>query len=123
MHSMNQIARLTKTTLIPPTPLGEYIYYTNLDLHTTRNVYLHSSGLASYDTLSKFSMDTILKKSSVRANDNELVFDSSMAGFDCLDVSCRSFSRIDFRLTDSFSKTTNLTNSHLSCSIIFQKHG
>jgi hypothetical protein len=59
---MNQSIRLTKTTLINNTPLGENIYYTNIDLHTTRNLYLHSSVLASYDTLSKFNMDTIIKK-------------------------------------------------------------
>jgi hypothetical protein len=121
LHTMNQIIRLTKTTLIKNTPLGEFIYYTNLDLHTTRNLYLHSSVLASYDTLSNFNMDTIIKKISVKANYNELIFDSSMAGFDYLDVSRRSFQRIDFRLTDSYGNTINLKNSHWSMSIIFQK--
>jgi hypothetical protein len=62
INSMNQIIRLTKTTLIYNVPSGEHIYYTNIDLHTTRNLYLHSSVLASYDTLIKFNMDTILKK-------------------------------------------------------------
>jgi hypothetical protein len=59
---MNQIIRLTKTTLINNTPSGENIYYTNIDLHTTRNLYLHSSVLASYDTLSNFNMYAIIKK-------------------------------------------------------------
>jgi hypothetical protein len=121
--SMTQIIRLTKTTLIKSTPSGDYIYYTNIDLHTTRNLYLHSSVLGSYDTLSNFNMDTIIKKISVRANYNELIFDSSMAGFDYLDVSRRSFQRIDFRLTDSYGNTINLKNSHWSLSIIFQKRG
>jgi hypothetical protein len=44
-----------------------------------------------------------------------------MAGFDYLDVSRRSFQRIDFRLTDSYGNTINLKNSHWSLSIIFQK--
>jgi hypothetical protein len=123
LHTMNQIIRLTKTTLIKNTPSGDYIYYTNLDLHTTRNLYLHSSVLASYDTLSNFHMDTIIKKISVKANYNELIFDSSMAGFDYLDVSRRSLQRIDFRLTDSYGNTINLKNSHWSMSIIFQKRG
>ena len=56
-------------------------------------------------------MDTIIKNISVRANYNELMFDSSLAGFDQLDVSRRSFQRIDFRLTDSYGKTINLKNS------------
>jgi hypothetical protein len=120
---MNQIIRLTKTTLINNTPLGDNIYYTNIDVHTTRHLYLHSSNLASYDTLSNFNMDTILKKISVRANYNELIFDSSMAGFDYLDVSRRSFQRTDFRLTDSYGNIINLKKSHWSCSIIFQKRG
>ena len=36
-------------------------------------------------------MYTILKNISVRATYNELILDSSMAGFDYLDVSRRSF--------------------------------
>ena len=111
---MPQTIRLTKTTLITNTPWGEYIYYTNLDLHTTRNLQLHSSALASYDTLFNFNMDTLIKNISVRANYNELIVDSSMAGFDYLDVSRRSFQRIDFRLTDSCGNTINLENSHWS---------
>ena len=52
-------------------------------------------------------MDTMIKTISVRAPYNELIFDSSMAGFDLLGVSRRSFSRIDFRLTDAFGQTIN----------------
>ena len=66
-------------------------------------------------------MDTIIKKISVRANYNELIFDSSMAGFDYLDVSRRSFQRKDFRITDSFGQTINLKNLHWFFSIIFQQ--
>ena len=36
--SMSQILRLTKTSLIKHDPLGEHIYYTSLDLHTTRTL-------------------------------------------------------------------------------------
>jgi hypothetical protein len=121
INSMNQIIRLTKTTLINYTPLGENIYYTNIDLHTTRNFYLHSSVLASYDTLSNFNMDTIILKISVRANYNELIFDSSMAGFDYLDVSRRSFQRIDFRLTDSYGNTINVKNLIGVCQYFFKR--
>ena len=52
-------------------------------------------------------MDTIFKNKSVRANCNELILDSSMAGFDYLDVSRRSFPRIGFILTDSYGNTIN----------------
>ena len=98
-----------------------YIYYTTIGLHTTINLYLHSSVLGSYDTLSNFKMDTIIKKISVRANYNELIFDSSMAGFDYLDVSRRSFQRIDFRLTDSYGKTINFKKISLVAFDHFQK--
>ena len=121
INSMNQIIRLTKTKILRNNSMDDYIFYTYIDLHTTRNLYLHSSALASYDTLSNFNMDTIIKKISVHANYNELIFDNSMAGFDYLDVSRRSLQRIDFRLTDSYGKTINLKNSHWSMSIIFQK--
>ena len=62
IHSMNQVIRLTKSTLTKNSLLGEHIYYTNLDLHTTSNLLLHSSALASYDTVSNFTMETIIKK-------------------------------------------------------------
>ena len=41
---------------------------------------------------------------SVRATYNELIFDSSMAGFYYLDVSRRSLQRTDVRLTDYCGK-------------------
>ena len=62
IHNMNQIIRLTKTTLIKHTPSGDFIYYTNLDLHTEKTLHLQNYVLISYDTLSKFNMDTIIKK-------------------------------------------------------------
>ena len=67
--------------------------------------------------------DQYFKSISVRANDNELIFDSCMAGFDYLDLSRRSFSRIDFRLTDSYGEPSNYKDSHRSMSIIFQIRG
>ena len=66
--------------MIKNTPLTEYVYDENLDLHTTRNSYLHSSVLASSDTLSNFNMYTTLKQISVRATYNELIVDSSVGG-------------------------------------------
>ena len=120
---MTQVIILTKSTMIKSTPLREYIYHTNLDLHTTRHLHLHISGLGSYDTLSNFDLDAIIKNISLRVNSNELIFDSSMAGFEYLDVSRRSFQRIDFRLTDSYGKAIILKNSHWSMYTIFQKRG
>ena len=49
-------------------------------------------------------MDTIINRISIRATYNELIFDSSIAGFDDIDVSRRSVQRIYFRLTDYCGK-------------------
>ena len=81
-------------------PLTPFI--THLDLHTTRNLYLTSSSLGSYNTISNFGCGVIMKKIPVRYNYNEMLFDSSEAGYDFLDVSKRMLRRIDFRLQDSF---------------------
>ena len=64
-------------------------------------------------------MDTTIKQISVKANYNEPLFDSSMAGFDYLDVSRRSFQRIDFRFTDYYGEAINFKKSHWSMSIRF----
>ena len=72
---MSQIVRLKNTTLLNNTPLGEFSHYTTLDLHTTRTVYVHSSGLSSQFTLFNFNMDTIICLGSVRATYTEIMFD------------------------------------------------
>jgi hypothetical protein len=95
-------------------------YVTCLDLHTTRNLYLSSSSLGSYNTISNFGNDMIIKKIPVRYNYNEMLFDSAEAGYDYLDVSKRLLRRIDFRLQDSFGNIVNLNKNHWSFSLIFQ---
>ena len=52
-------------------------------------------------------MGTIIKNINVRANYNELMFDSSMAGFDYLDVFRMSFQRIHFIVTDPYGHSIN----------------
>ena len=95
-------------------------FYTYLDLHTTRNLYLNSSRLGSYNTVSNFGCDTIIKKIPVRFNYNEMLFDGSESGYDYLDVSKRSLRRIDFRLQDAFGNVINLNGNHWSFSLVFQ---
>ncbi len=97
------------------TPSAPFVTY--LDLHTTRNLYLSSSSLGSYNTISNFGNDMIIKKIPVRYNYNEMLFDSAEAG---LDVSKRLLRRIDFRLQDSFGNIVNLNKNHWSFSLIFQ---
>jgi hypothetical protein len=115
-NGLNGVLMLKRfVEITPSTP-----FVTNLDLHTTRNLYLSSSSLGSYNTISNFGNDMIIKKIPVRYNYNEMLFDSAEAGYDYLDVSKRLLRRIDFRLQDSFGKIINLNNNHWSFSLIFQ---
>jgi hypothetical protein len=102
------------------TLLADVPFHTYLDLHTTRNLYLTSSSLGSYNTVSNFGSDTIIKKIPVRFNYNEMLFDGAESGYDYLDVSKRSLRRIDFRLQDVFGNLINLNGNHWSFSLIFQ---
>ena len=98
-------------------------FYAYLDLHSTRNLYLQSSALASYDTVSNFGNDTIIKKIPVRANFNEVIFDNASEGFDYLTVSRRTLRHIDFRLVDTQNNIIDMRGTHWSFSIVFQKIG
>lgn len=115
IKSLNQILRITESVEI--TNLTNYEAY--IDLHTTRNLYLHSSALCSYNIISNFNLDTIIKKIPVRANYNEMLYDSASDGFDYLDLTRRSLNRLDFRLTDSYGNLINLHNNHWSMSLVF----
>ena len=115
-NSLNGVLMISETaSLVDGVPFS-----THLDLHTTRNLYLTSSSLAAYNTVSNFGPDTIIKKIPVRFNYNEMLFDSAESGYDYLDVSKRSLQRIDFRLQDAFGKIINLNGNHWSFSLIFQ---
>jgi hypothetical protein len=118
-HSLNGVLRIGKTSheFQEGVPYVAYI-----DLHTTRNLYITSSKLASYNVISNFENDVIIKKIAVKANYSEMLFDTADAGYDFLDVSRRALSRIDFRLQDSFGNIVDLRNNHWSFSLVFQIH-
>ena len=118
-NSINSALRLQKSVEIRP----GIPYYSYLDLHTVRNLYLSSSSLGSFNTISNFGSDVIIKKIPVRADYNEMLFDNSESGYDYLEVSKRSLRRIDFRLQDSSGNTINLNNNHWSFSLVFQLLG
>ena len=116
-QSVNGIIRLTSDAVLHDS--GGYNCY--LDLHTTRNLYLISSALASYDTVSNFGNDTIIKKIPVHAAYSEILFDSAGEGYDYLNVSRRTLRYIDFKLVDSFFNVVDMQNTHWSFSIVFQR--
>ena len=117
--TLNQILRITKSMMFVE---GGSQYRIYIDLHTTRNLYLTSSALSSYNITSNFNVsDTIIKKIPVRASFNEMLFDVGCAdGLDYVDVSRRCLRTIDFKLVDSFFNVVDLRNNHFSFSILFE---
>jgi hypothetical protein len=116
-HTINTIIRnITPTLFSEATP-----YTCFLDLFNTRNLYLTSSALCSYDTVSNFGMDTIIKKIPCTAKYNMMIFQSSGSTLDGLDVSKRSLRYLDFKLVDSSFRTVDLQGNHFSFSIVFHQ--
>jgi hypothetical protein len=115
--SVNGVLMLKGASVIYPT-IPKTFY---LDMHTTRNLYLTSSSLGSFNTISNFGLDSIIKKIPVRYNYNEMLFDGSEAGYDFLDISRSTLKRIDFKLLDSAGRVVNLNGNHFSFSLVFQE--
>ena len=114
-HTINTIIRNTAPTII--TEAAPYTCF--LDLFNTRNLYLTSSALCSYDTVSNFGMDTIVKKIPCTAPYNKMIFQSSGSTLDGLDVSKRTLRYMDFKLVDSHFRPVDLQGNHFSFSIVF----
>ena len=114
-RTLNTIIRNTTPTLITE---GDY-YQCYLDLFQTRNLYLTSSALASYDTISNFGNDTIIKKIPCTTGYNTMLTLQSGSSLDGLDVSKRTLRFIDFKLVDTSFRTIPLQGNHFSFSIVF----
>ena len=118
VRSINGVLMLKHTAVLYPS-ISKQFY---LDMHTTHNLYLTSTSLGSFDTISTFNCDCIIKKIPVRYNYNEMLFDSAAAGYDYLDVGRKTISRIDFKLLDSMGHVVELNGNHWSFSLVFQEH-
>ncbi len=116
-NSINTIIRNTTETLI--VEASSYKCY--LDLFQTRNLYLTSSALCSYDTVSNFGMDTIIKKKPCTAGYNKMIFQSSGSTLHGLDVSKRTLRFLDFKLVDSSFRAIPLRGNHFIFSIVFSQ--
>ena len=57
-------------------------YKSYIDLFTTRNLNITSSCLASYNIVSNFGNDVIIKRVAVKAGSSQMLFDSADAGYD-----------------------------------------
>jgi hypothetical protein len=116
IKSMNGILRIGKYSYIIQEAFPWHSY---IDLFTTRNLYLTSSALASYSNISNFGTDVIVKKIPINASYGQMMFYNATTGYDYLDVSKRSLTRIDFRLQDSYGHVVNLRGNHFSFSMVF----
>lgn len=92
-----------------------------IDLYPIRNLYLVSSNLGNFNTMSVSGFSNIIKKIPVSANYNEIISDRVTSGIDYLDCSRQTLSQLSFRLIDVFGNIVNLQNNHWSFSIIFSK--
>jgi hypothetical protein len=116
---MTQIFRTTEPVKVQKfKPFTTYI-----DLHTTRNLQLHSSSICSYNIMSNAGSDNTGKNMPVRANYAEIIVDRVNASFDYLYISRRSLNRLGFHLTDAYSKIIKLNNNHWYFSIVFSENG
>ena len=92
-----------------------------VDLNPIRNLYIVSSGLGSFNTMSVSGERSIVKKVPVNAGYGELVFDQSLVGIDYLDCSRQTLSRLNFQLKDVFGNVVGLHGQHWSFSIVFSR--
>jgi hypothetical protein len=90
----------------------------NVDLHTTRNLYLLAS-IGEYRTITNFDWNSsVFKKIQMTAGYNETLFSNVIMPYDAVHVGGQSFNRIKFKLVNSKGIEPNLKNNW-SFSLIF----
>ena len=84
----------------------------NVDLHTTRNLYLLGS-IGEFRTMTNFewSGSTVLKKIQMTAGYNETLFSDVVMPYDSAHAGNESFNRIKFKLVNSKGQEPNLKNN------------
>ena len=109
--------------------IGNYIskneakYWTSgyVNLFSVRNIYIRSSNLGTYSTMSLRGDRDIIKKVPVNAGPNEVIFNSVMVAQDYLDCSRQTLSRMYFKLEDVDGNLLDLNGFDWSFSLIFAK--
>ena len=92
-----------------------------IDLYPLRNIYMTSSGLGNFNTMTVSGDMNVSKKIPVNAGHGEVIFDQTVTSFDYLDCSHQTLSRISFQLRDIFGKIIPLHGNHISFSIVFSR--
>jgi hypothetical protein len=67
-----------------------------VDLYPIRNIYLTSSGLGNFNTMTVTGDRNVIKKIPVNAGHGEVIFDQTVTGMDYLDCSHQTLSRLSF---------------------------
>ena len=84
-----------------------------IDMYPFRNVYVTSSGLGKFNTISVAGDRNIIKKIPVGAGHGELFFDQTVTGMGYLDCSRQTLSRISFQLRDVCGNIIDTHGNHI----------
>ena len=87
---------------------GEGFQTNTINLNPVRNIYIHSSTLGGYNTLSTGGSRNIIKNIPVNESTGFVIFDRVLHSTDYLDCSGQSLSTIDFRFCNSNGQTIDL---------------
>lgn len=93
-----------------------------INLAIFRNVYLHSSTLGTFETVSVgLNQSTIIKKIPVSSDYSNMIFDNIVVYNDFLDCSKQCLKKIDFQLKSSRGDIVPLHGCNLSFTLVFAK--
>ena len=92
-----------------------------IDMYPFRNIYMTSSGIGNFNTISVAGDRNIIKKIPVTAGHGEVIFDQTVTGMEYLDCSYQTLSRLSFQLKDVYGNIINLNGNHISFSIVFSR--
>ena len=103
----------------PGNTTGDDTFTVNrLVLHPINNLYLTSSNLGSYDTISAFS-DNCIKKIPITADYGFMIVDQLVSPGDYLNCGNTTLSVLDFRLRYGRGRIVNLYGNYITFSIVF----
>ena len=89
-----------------------------LVLHPINNIYLTSTNLGSYDTISAFS-NNVIKKVPVNVDYGFMIINELVSVGDYLNCSNATLSTLEFHLRDGRGRIINLYGNYITFSIVF----
>ena len=72
-------------------------------MYPLRNIYMTSSGLGNFNTMTVTGNRNVIKKIPVSAAHGDIIFDQVVTGMDYLDCSRQSLSRLEFQLNGTIN--------------------